>query len=97
VTIDECALQERILEVLRPFASTWTGSLRRGDLVIPQADVSRVVNEVVDLVKGLAAESPEAPERAVFETLRTGQRLPSLQDQAKLLRERFLISERPRR
>jgi hypothetical protein len=95
--IDECTLQERILEVLRPFASTWTGSLRRGDLVIPQADVGRVVNEVVDLVKGLATDSPEAPERLVFETLRMSQRLPSLQDQAKLLRERFVMSERVRR
>jgi hypothetical protein len=95
--IDECTLQERILEVLRPFASTWTGSLRRGDLVIPQADVGRVVNEVVDLVKNLAMDSPEAPERVVFETLRMSQRLPSLQDQAKLLRERFVISERSRR
>ena len=95
--IDECTLQERILEVLRPFASTWTGSLRRGDLVIPQADVGRVVNEVVDLVKGLAMNSAEAPDRVVFETLQASHRLPSVQDQAKLLRERFVISERARR
>jgi hypothetical protein len=95
--IDECNLQERILEVLRPFASTWTGSLRRGDLVIPQTDVARVVNEIVDLVKGVANDSPEAPERVVFDALRTSQRLPSVQDQAKLLRERFLILDRARR
>lgn len=95
--IDECHLQERILEVLRPFASTWTGSLRRGDLVIPQADVARVVNEIVDLVKNFTADSPQAHERAIFETLRSSQRLPSVQDQAKLLCERFLILERARR
>jgi transposase len=95
--IDECNLQERILEVLRPFASTWTGSLRRGDLVIPQTDVARVVNEIVDLVKGVANDSPEAPERVVFDALRTSRRLPSVQDQAKLLRERFLILDRARR
>lgn len=95
--LDECHLQERILEVLRPFASTWTGSLRRGDLVIPQADVGRVVNEIVDLVKGVANDAPEAQERAIFETLRSGQRLASVQDQAALLRERFLILERARR
>ena len=95
--IDECNLQERILEVLRPFASTWTGSLRRGDLVIPQTDVARIVNEIVDLVKTLGDDSPEAPERVVFEVLRASQRLPSVQDQAALLRERFLILDRARR
>ena len=95
--IDECNLQERILEVLRPFASTWTGSLRRGDLVIPQTDVARIVNEIVDLVKTLGNDSPEAPERIVFEVLRASQRLPSVQDQAALLCERFVILDRARR
>ena len=29
---------ERILNVLRPYASNWTGTLGKGDLVIPQRE-----------------------------------------------------------
>ena len=33
-------LTERILNVLRPYASNWTGTLGRGDLVIPVCDMA---------------------------------------------------------
>jgi hypothetical protein len=39
------SLTERILGVLRPYASNWSGTLGRGDLVIPQRDIPRVVHE----------------------------------------------------
>src|SRR6266545_1287977 len=44
------AITERILSVLRPYASNWSGTLSRGDLVIPQAEVPRLIREVINAV-----------------------------------------------
>jgi hypothetical protein len=82
---------ERILGVLRPYASNWTGTLGRGDLVIPQRDIPRLVHEIIDAVK---AEEPvrEAGEHDLFEVLMTARRTSeSVQDQADSLRKRFRI------
>ena len=85
---------ERILNALRPYASNWSGTLGRGDLVIPQAEIPRLVQEIlrsVDEVLGLAGE---ASDHDVFEAVREGQRLASLQDRVADLRRRFRITRR---
>jgi hypothetical protein len=92
--LDDCILRDRIIELLRPYASNWSGSLRRGDLVIPQVEVSRVVDEITTAVQECLDERSEASERSVFLLLAEARRLSSVQDQAKLLRERFLVLER---
>jgi len=81
---------ERILGVLRPYASNWTGTLGRGDLVIPQRDIPRLVHEIIDAVK---AEEPvrEAGEHELFDVLMTARRAQSVQEQADALRQRFRI------
>ena len=81
---------ERILNVLRPYASNWTGTLGRGDLVIPQREIPRVIHEILDALRDEAAPT-EATERDVFDVLMDAQRHPSVQDQVAALRERFHI------
>ena len=85
---------ERILDVLRPYASNWSGSLRRGDLVIPQREVGRVVEEIVDSLRDALDARSEVSELELFQLLTEARRLPSVQDQATLLRKRFLVIER---
>ena len=87
------SLTERILAVLRPYASNWSGTLGRGDLVIPQRDIPRVVHEVLDAMHDEAGWE-EAGEREVVEALLAIRRSPSVQDQADLLRRRFTILKR---
>lgn len=94
--LDECLLRDRIRELLRPYASNWSGSLRRGDLVIPQVEVSRVIQEIVAAVQDAAEERSEASDLELFQALSESRRLSSVQDQAKLLRERFLVIDRKR-
>lgn len=94
--LDDCALREKILELLRPYASNWSGSLRRGDLVIPQVEVSRVVEEITAAVNEALDERTEASEMALFRFLADSRRLSSIQDQAKTLREHFVVLERKR-
>jgi len=85
---------ERILDVLRPYASNWSGSLRRGDLVIPQREVGRVVEEIVDSLRDALDARLEVGELELFQILNEARRLPSVQDQAAFLRKRLLIVER---
>lgn len=92
--LDDCVLREKILELLRPYASNWSGSLRRGDLVIPQVEVSRVVEEITAAVHEVLDTRSEASDRELFLFLADSRRLASVQDQAKLLRERFVVLER---
>lgn len=84
------SLTERILGVLRPYASNWSGTLGRGDLVIPQRDIPRVVHEILDAMhdeNGLE----EVGEREIVEALLALRRTPSTQDQADRLRRQFVI------
>lgn len=81
---------ERILNVLRPYASNWTGSLGRGDLVIPQREIPRVIHEILDALTEEAAIK-EAGDRELFDVLMTARRSASVQDQANLLRKHFRI------
>jgi hypothetical protein len=85
---------ERILNALRPYASNWSGTLGRGDLVIPQAEIPKLVQEILRSVDDVLGLAGEAGDFEVFEALREGQRLPSLQDRVVDLRRRFRISKR---
>jgi hypothetical protein len=85
---------ERILNVLRPYASNWSGTLGRGDLVIPQREIPRLIHELLDAVREIGERRGEASEMDIFQVLNDAQRLPSLQDQVERLRSAFLIVKR---
>jgi hypothetical protein len=82
---------EKILNVLRPYASNWSGTLGRGDLVIPQREIPRLIHEILDAVREAGERRGEASELEVFQILNDARRLPSLQDQVERLRTAFLI------
>ena len=85
---------EKILHVLRPYASNWSGTLGRGDLVIPQREIPRVIHEILDAVHEITDIRREATETEIFQVLMESRRLPSVQDQLSALRKRFLIVSR---
>lgn len=90
---DDQEASERVLEVLRPFAANWSGSLKRGDLVIPSADIERVVDQIVAVIAELT-QTPETDAQTLFQVLAELRKLASVQDQAQALRKRFRISPR---
>ena len=85
------SITERILNVLRPYASNWSGTLGRGDLVIPQREIPRVIHEILDALHEESTARKEAGDREIFEVLMSARRSASVQDQADLLRQHFLI------
>jgi hypothetical protein len=85
---------EKILNVLRPYAANWSGTLGRGDLVIPQREIPRVIHEILDALHELDRPRGEASEMEVFLALREARRLPSVQDQVERLRNTFVICKR---
>jgi len=87
----EKSVTEKILNVLRPYAAHWGGTLGRGDLVIPQREIPRVIHEIIDAVREVAENKREATEYDVFQVLRDCRQLPSIQDQMERLRNHFLI------
>ena len=82
------------MNALRPYASNWSGTLGRGDLVIPQAEIPQLVQEILRSVDDVLGLAGEASDFEVFEAVREGQRLASLQDRVADLRRRFRISKR---
>ena len=90
----EESVTEKILNVLRPYASNWNGTLGRGDLVIPQREIPRVIHEILDGVHELTDIRREAAEGEIFQALMEARHLPSVQDQLSALRKRFLIIAR---
>lgn len=85
---------EKILNVLRPYASNWSGTLGRGDLVIPQREIPRLIHEILDALREVGERGGEASEIEVFRVLSEARRLPSVQDQVQRLRSAFLIVKR---
>jgi hypothetical protein len=85
---------ERILNVLRPYAANWSGSLGRGDLVIPHREIPRLIHEILDAVYEAALPAAEVGDAELFAALRETRRLPSLQDQTARLRRAFRIVKR---
>ena len=85
---------ERLLEILRPFASNWTGTLGRGDLVIPQSEIPRLIQEILEVQREAGERRSEVSEHELFAVLHDACRLASLQDRAARLRDAFFISKR---
>ena len=85
---------ERILEVLRPYAANWSGSLGRGDLVIPQREIPRLIHNLLDAVAQCADAEGEVSDAELFRALADAQRSPSVQDQVGKLRQSFRILKR---
>jgi hypothetical protein len=88
---DERGASERVLGVLRPYASNFSGTLGRGDLVIPQREIPRLVHQILEAVSEVEDARGEVSELEVFQALSDAQRLPSIQDQVTRLRQTFLI------
>lgn len=84
---------ERVLDVLRPYAANWSGSLGRGDLVIPRRDIPRLVGNLIDAVTQCTAQG-EVGDAELFRALVEVQRLSSVQDRADRLRRIFRILRR---
>jgi hypothetical protein len=90
----EKAITERILNVLRPFASNWSGTLSRGDLVIPQGEIPRLVHQILESVQEIAERGGQATDLEVFQALMAAKSSASVQDQVTELQKRFLILKR---
>ncbi len=88
------SVTEKILNVLRPYASNWSGTLGRGDLVIPQREIARVIHDILDALSEVDDRGGEASAMDVFQVLTDARRLPSLQDQVERLQGAFLIVKR---
>jgi hypothetical protein len=87
-------LSEKILNVLRPYASNWSGSLGRGDLVVPHREIPRLIRDLLDALQEGSERGGEASELEVFRLLHECRHLPSLQEQAQRLRQAFVILKR---
>jgi hypothetical protein len=85
---------EKLLDVLRPYASNWSGSLGRGDLVIPQREIPRLIHDILEAVHQVTEQGHELTDADLFHALSDVQHLPSLQDQAARLRQQYRIFKR---
>jgi len=87
----EKSITERILGVLRPYAAHWGGGLGRGDLVIPQREIPRLVHELIEAVQEIPTGKTQATDFDIFQVLRDCRKLSSVQDQVERLKEHFFI------
>ena len=84
--------KQKLKGVLQPYAANWTGTLGRGDLVVPQREIDRLINDLFDAVR--ASEPSEATDRELFDALTEARRSASVQDQVDRLRVSFRILKR---
>jgi hypothetical protein len=85
---------EKILGVLRPYAANWSGSLGRGDLVIPQREIPHLIQAILAAVDDAGREGREATDTELFHVLKDLQKTPSVQDQVAGLRKSFHVLKR---
>ena len=88
------SVTEKILGVLRPYAAHWGGTLSRGDLVIPQREIPRMIHEIIDVTHDISGGQQEASDLDLFQVLNETRRLPSVQDQVDRLKAHFQISKK---
>ena len=88
------SVTEKILNVLRPYAAHWGGTLGRGDLVIPQREIPRVIHEIIDSVREIAEGRREASDMDVFQVLKESRHLSSIQDQVSKMKDHFVVLKR---
>jgi hypothetical protein len=85
---------DKILDLLRPFAANWSGTLKRGDVVIPKDELPKLVDQLTCVAREIGGNRSEASDTEVFHALRDASRFTSLQDQVALLRRQFYIARR---
>ncbi len=85
---------EKILDVLKPYAANWSGSLGRGDLVVPQREIPRLIRDILAAIDDVAEQDREVSESELFHALQEAQRSRSLQDQVDKLRRTYRILKR---
>jgi len=90
----EPTVTESILHVLRPYASNWTGTLGRGDLVIPQREIPRLVRQILEVVRDADSTPPEASDEEIFRVVSQARRLASIQDEVAALKREFAVLKR---
>jgi hypothetical protein len=90
----EKSVTEKILNVLRPYAAHWGGTLGRGDLVIPQREIPRVIHEIIDSVREIAEGRREASDMDIFQILKESRHLSSIQDQVSKVKDHFVVLKR---
>ncbi len=83
----------RILDLLRPFAANWSGTLKRGDMVVPKDELPALVEQLVAVAREIG-NADEASDIEVFHVLRQASRSASLQNQVETLRREFRITKR---
>ena len=85
---------DRLREILRPYGSRFTGAIARGDLVVPQRDVPKLLHDVAEAALSLA-DGGEAGDRDVFDALVDAEHHhSSIQDRVGYLKRRFRITPR---
>lgn len=77
--------------MLRPYAENWSGTLKRGDVVIPKDDLPDLVEQLLCVARDIGGTRREASDTEVFHALRVASRSASLQDQVASLRRQFHI------
>ncbi len=85
---------EKILAVLRPYAANWSGSLGRGDLVVPQREIPRLISDLLSAVAHTSEPEAEVSDAELFHALVEAHRSPSVQEQAARLRRSLRICRR---
>ena len=85
---------ERTFGVPRPYAAHLGGPLKRGDLVILQRGITRMIHEIIDITHDTSGGPQEASDLALFPVLGETRRLPSVQDQIDRLGADFRISKK---
>lgn len=85
------SISDRIHRILRPYAANWSGTLSRGDVLIPQREIPQIIDQLVDAIRTELTRQREATEAELFEALMESRKAGSVQDQMALLRCRFQI------
>lgn len=80
--------------MLRPYAANWSGSLGRGDLVVPQREIPRLINDLLAAIAQTAEADAEVSDADLFHALVEAQRSPSVQEQVARLRRGLRILKR---
>ena len=80
--------------MLRPYAANWSGSLGRGDLVVPQREIPRLINDLLAAIAQTAEPGAEVSDADLFHALVEAQRSPSVQEQVARLRRGLRILKR---
>ncbi len=88
------SVAERVLGVLRPFAFRWGGTLSRGNLVIPQWEIPRMIHGIIDITHDTSGGQQGASDLDLFQVFSETRRLAPVQGQIDRLKPDFQISKK---